>query len=77
MRTLSEGTTMPDEEMTAALEAVEAVLIVVLEDAHDLAVASSPEAIEAHRARIATLRQVGSDIVTLADACAVLLRQAR
>lgn len=68
---------MPDPEMAAAFEALEAVLIVMLEDAHELAVASAPEAIEARRARIKVLRQAGAEIAVLADACAVLLRGPR
>lgn len=48
---------MPDRsEAAAALEALEAVLTVVLEDAHELAVANAPEAIEARRERVAALR---------------------
>ena len=67
---------MPDRDLAlAALEALEAVLIVVIEDAHEIAVAGAPEAVEeAHRERIAALRQAGADIVTLAEASAVLLR---
>lgn len=65
---------MPDEEMAAALEALEAVLIGLIERAHEIAVASLPEAIEARRERVAALRQVGTDIAVLTDACAVLLR---
>lgn len=44
---------MPDEEVAAALEALEAVLIGVIEHAHEIAVASPPEAIEARRERVA------------------------
>lgn len=68
---------MPDEEMAAALEALEAVLIVNIEEAHDIAVASSPEAIETRRERAAALGQAGTDVVALSDACAVLLRRAK
>ena len=67
---------MPEDEVAAALEALESVLIVIIEEAHEIAVASAPGAIEAHRDRIAALRQVGTDLVILADACAVLLRRA-
>ena len=67
---------MPDEEMAAALEALEAVLIVVIEEAHELAVASAPGAMEARRKRVAALGQAGTDLVMLTDACAVLLRRA-
>lgn len=63
---------MPDEEVAAALEAVEAVLIGMIEDAHEIAVARPPEPLQARRERIAALRQVGTDIAVLADACAVL-----
>ena len=68
---------MPNEETTAALEAIEAALIVIVEEAHELAVASAPEAIEAHRERTEALRQAGSDIAMLAETCAVLLRRAK
>jgi hypothetical protein len=68
---------MPDQEMMAAVvEALETALIVIIEDAHELAVASAPEAAEPHRERIAVLQQVGTDIALLAEACAVLLRRA-
>jgi len=52
------------------------VLIVILEDAHQIAVASAPEKVGARRERIAALGQVGTDIAVLADACAILLRAA-
>lgn len=65
---------MPEDERAAALEALEAVLIGLIEHAHDIAVASPPEAAEARRERIGALRQVGTDIAVLADACAVLAR---
>lgn len=68
---------MPYEEMGAALEALEAVLIVIIEETHEIAVASAPEAIETRRERAAALGQAGTDVVTLSDACAVLLRRAR
>ena len=67
---------MPDDEVAAALEALEAVLILIVEGAHDLAVARAPEAMEARRERVAALRQVGTDIAVLAEACADLLRRA-
>ena len=66
---------MPDEDMAAALEAIEAALIVIVEEAHELAVASAPDAIEARRERTEALRQAGSDIAMLAENCAVLLRR--
>jgi hypothetical protein len=65
------------QEMMAAVEALEAALIVIVEDAHELAVARAPEAAEPHRERIAVLRQIGTDIALLAEARAVLLRRAR
>ena len=65
---------MPDDELAAALEALEAVLIELIEHAHEVAVARPPEAAEARRERIGALRQVGVDITSLADACAVLAR---
>lgn len=64
------------DQTLAALEALEAVLIVIIEDAHEIAVTSAPEAVDAHGERIAALRQVGADIVVIAEACAVLLRSA-
>ena len=66
---------MPDDETAAALEALEAVLIGLIEHAHEVAVASPPEAAEARRERIGARRQVGVDITSLADACAVLARE--
>ena len=68
---------MPDQEMMAALEALEAALIVIVENAHELVIARAPDAAEPHRERIAVLRQVGTDIALLAEACTVLLRRAR
>ena len=68
---------MPDEETAAALEAIEAALIEIVEEAHELAVASAPEAIEARRKRAESLRQAGTDIAILAETCAVLLRRAK
>ena len=66
---------MPDEETAAAVETIAAALIVIVEEAHELAVASAPEAIEARRERTEALRQAGSDIAMLAETCAVLLRR--
>ncbi len=68
---------MRDEETAAALEAIEAALIVIVEEAHELAVASAPEAVEARRERTEALRQAGTDIAMLAETCAVLLRRAQ
>jgi hypothetical protein len=68
---------MPDEETAAALETIAAALIVVVEEAHELAVASAPEAIDARRERTEALRQAGTDIVMLAETSAVLLRRAK
>jgi hypothetical protein len=68
---------MPDPELAAAaLEALETVLIVIIEDAHEVAVASAPETVDAHGERVQALRRVGTDLVVLAEACAVLLRSA-
>lgn len=67
---------MPDQEMMAAVEVLEGALIVIVEDAHELAVASAPETAKSHSERMAALRQIGTDIALLADACAVLLRRA-
>ena len=66
---------MPNEEAAAALEALEEVLIVIVEKAHEIAVASAPDA-DARQERISELRRIGADIAMLSDACAVLVRLA-
>ena len=67
---------MPDQEMTAAVDALEAALIVIVEDAHELAVACVPETGKSRRERVSALRQIGTDIAVVAESCAVLLRRA-
>ena len=62
------------DDTAAALEALEAVLIGLIEQAHEIAVASPPKAAEARRHRIGALRQVATDMAVLVDACAVLER---
>jgi hypothetical protein len=66
---------MPDADLTAtALDALEGALGLVVEDAHDLAVARAPDRRSERLKRVRVLRQVGADLVVLADACEVLLR---
>ena len=66
---------MPDEDTAAAVEALETVLIGLIEHAHELAVIRPPEAAEGRRERIGALRQVATDMAVLWGACAVLERR--
>ena len=68
---------MVDEKLArGTLERIEYVIGVLIEDAHELAVAAAPKDWVEHAARHAMLRRVGSDVVTLVDACEVLVRRA-
>ena len=66
---------MPDQDMMAAVDVLKAAPIMTVEDAHELAVASTPETAKSRRVRVAALRQTGTDIALMADARAVLLRR--
>lgn len=76
MSWLLEGRDMADADLTAtALDALEGVIGLMVEDAHDEAVSRSPDRPEERLERIRVLRQLGADLVALADALEVLLRR--
>ncbi len=66
---------MADEELIrAGLEALESLIGMLIEDAHDGAIGMAPDDPAKHLDHIRMLQQVGTDVVALAGACEVLLR---
>lgn len=66
---------MADKELIrAGLEALEGLIGVLIEDAHDGAISMAPDDPAEHLDRIRALQQVGTDVVALTRACEVLLR---
>jgi hypothetical protein len=67
-----------DEKLLAqGLDALEGLIGLVLEEALDQAVTFSPAGLQQRLRHLADLRQAGTDVVTLADAAATLLRRWR
>ncbi len=67
---------MTDEVLIRrGLEALEGLIGLVLEEALDQAITRPPDDQEERLQRLASLRQVGADVVTLAEAAASVLRR--
>jgi hypothetical protein len=67
---------MADEELIrAGLDALQGVMGVLIEDAHDLAVSRAPEEAGERLARVGALSRLEPTVVALTRACEVLLRR--
>jgi hypothetical protein len=66
---------MADEELIlTGLAALEGLIGVLIEDAHDEAIRRAPDDPKERLARVRTRQEVGADVVALTRACEVLLR---